>query len=176
MAARHRYNRSAIVRNTGWVATVFASALTMVAPAAAQTGDIPFAGVVDARDFCAIVLVDPGVLAESTDGLELSSKLAGGSAGVADIHSGKNKKVSVDAPTTFTTMPADGDTNVTFQTFHSGVSVKAGKNYTEVPGTKEVPITGNDSITRVSVNLVATRTGDPFPGGTYSAVAVLRCE
>ncbi len=160
-----------------FAAAIFCSQSALMAPPArAQTGSIPFAGVVDARDFCAIVLIEPGTLAPSVDGLLLSSKETGGVAATADVHSGKNKKVSVDAPSSFITMPPDGNTNVTFETFHSGTSILAGKNYAEVPGTKQIPVTGNNSITRVSINLVATRTVTTFPGGDYTAEAILRCE
>lgn len=142
----------------------------------AHSANVPFAGSVAERDYCIIVLLSPGALAESTDSQVLSSKEAGGVPGVADVFAGKNKKLSVDAPSSFDTMPVDGDNGVTFETFHSGASIVSGKDYSEFAGTKEVPITGSDSQTRISINLVATRTGDPYPGGSYSATAVLRCE
>ena len=83
--------------------------------------------------------------------------------------------ISVDTPTTFLTFPAGGDTGVSFAVTYSGTSIFRGRTFAEQPGSNAVRLRGGFSITRVNVNLTATKP-DGFPAGAYTGYATVRCE
>ena len=164
---------------------IFAAAVTLSVAAAlpvafantaySAQADVPFTGSVTYPNLCAIVVQQDGTMTASPDATQLSSKLAGGVAGVADIYSFRNFWISVDTPSTFITFPPNGDTGVTFGVTYSGTDIFRGRNFAEQPGSNRVRLRGNYSITRVTVNLTATKPGG-FPAGDYSAYTVVRCE
>jgi hypothetical protein len=115
------------------------------------------------------------VLGVSPDTRQLSSKIAGGQPGIADIASMRNYDISVDGPSFFMDAPGGGNDAVTFTTTYSGTSINRGRDFAEQPGSNKVKLRGATSITRVNIHLVANKpTG--FPGGTYRAITTVRCE
>ena len=148
--------------------TVFLPSYTL----AAQQ-NLTFAGTVGLRRYCQIVLTNNGVLTQSADLMELSSTQAGGSAGIAEITKGRGGyKVSVDAPTGFTTMPADGDTGVTFSATYSTTGATTLSERTAGSRPRRV----RRGLTTLAANFTASRTGSTFPAGNYSAAITVRCE
>ncbi len=161
------------------VAAVFA----ITTAAGAQT--MPFAsGPSISTEYCQIVINQSGVMTTNVGETVLSSKETGGSGGIATVTARRMRpsgiarfSVTLEAPTTFTSMPVGGDTGVTFATRFSGVSIYRGRNFNERRGNRRVRLRRNgDSITEITGHLIATRTGLTFPAGTYDAVATLRCE
>ncbi len=155
------------------VAATVAGASANVARAA--PAGVPFTGSVTYPNLCAIVVQQDGTMTASPDTTQMSSKFVGGVAGVADIYSFRNFFISVDTPTTFITFPTNGDAGVTFAVTYSGTDIFRGRTFAEQPGSNKVRLRGNYSVTRVTVNLAATKLGG-FPAGDYSAYAVVRCE
>lgn len=135
------------------------------------------------QERCTIMVTQPGTLTSSTDLLTLSSKEAGGVGGIATVTSvklrtnpGPRFQVTLEAPTGFTSMPTGGDTGVTFSTRFSGVNISRGRNFAERNGNRPVRLRRRGtSVTQITAHLIATRP-DPFPSGSYSAEATLRCE
>ena len=143
--------------------------------ASTAQGNINFWGNITTNNACVITLVQSGVLGVSTDGRQLSSKIAGGQPGIADIASMRNYDISVDGPSFFMEAPNGGNDEVTFTTTYSGQSINRGRDFAEQPGSNKVKLRGATSTTRVNINLVASKTTG-FPGGTYRAITTVRCE
>lgn len=138
--------------------------------AMAATGNVPFAGLVTST--CVLTVGAPGVLAASTDFTNLSSFVAGGSAGtIAVLSTGTTFKVSAIAPTAFTSAPAGGGDAVNFSASYQGTgSTSIGST----PGTTATTV--NSGLTNLSVNLAAIKSSGTFNGGAYTAEVVVRCE
>ena len=153
-----------------------ALALCLSAGAASTaSGDINFWGNITENNACVVMLVQSGAMGVSTDGRQLSSKIAGGQPGIADIASMRNYYISVDGPSFFMDAPNGGNDAVTFTTTYSGASIHRGRDFPEQPGSTQVRLRGSTSITRVTINLVANKP-TAFPGGTYRAITTVRCE
>lgn len=150
-------------------------------PSSAQ--DVTFTATSMQQESCIIVVDQFGTMTTSTDMLTLSSKEAGGVGGLATVTSRKLRQnpgprfsVTLEAPSTFTSMPVGGDAGVTFQARFSGVNISRGRNFAERNGNRRIRLRRRGtSITQITAHLIATRS-TPFPGGTYSAEATLRCE
>ncbi len=135
------------------------------------------------EESCTIIVNQAGTMAASSDARTLSSKLTGGIAGLATVTSRKRSqnpgaryRLTLDAPSAFTSMPVGGDAGVTFATRFSGISISRGRNFTERDGNSSVRLRRRGtSVTQITAHLIANRP-DSFPGGSYSAVATLRCE
>ncbi|MEP1208837.1 MAG: hypothetical protein ABJM29_14180 [Rhizobiaceae bacterium] len=137
----------------------------------AQQG-VNFGGTIGVRQFCQIVLVEDGVLAQSSDQQQLSSKQVGGSAGRAQITTTNGSfDVSIDTPTGFTAMPAGGDTGVTYL---SDYSLTGATTVAETAGGTATKL--KRGVTDMTANFTANRLADPFPAGTYSSILTVRCE
>lgn len=141
----------------------------------AAQDNVQFWGNITNNNACVVVLARQGRLGVSPDLGQLSSKLSGGSSGVADIYSLLRYQISVDGPSFFMTAPGGGSNGVAFTTTYSGSSVLGGVNFAERPGSQQVRLNAGFSITRLNIHLVANRP-DSFPGGNYSAIATVRCE
>lgn len=137
--------------------------------------DVNFWGNITDNNACVITLIQSGQLGVSTDMRQLSSKLAGGLPGIAEIASLRNYWISVDGPSLFLTAPSGGSSGVNFTTTYSGTNISRGRNFVERPGNSAVRLRGGYSVTRVNIDLVANRP-DNFPGGEYTALTTVRCE
>lgn len=150
----------------------------MLAPGAAHaaTGNVVFQGSITTNNSCAINVRQNGRLGISADYRTLSSKLAGGLVGIADVTAIGNFQISATTIPSFTVAPVGGNTNTTFQSLFSGASVLFGANFAERPGSNPVTLPFILSITRLNIHFVATRTGSSFPTGPYEGTVVVRCE
>lgn len=139
---------------------------------AARAADalVPFTGLVTST--CVLTVGTPGVLGANSDFSVLSSSASGGVAGtVSALSTGTTFKVSAIAPTAFSIAPDGGNTGVTFAATYSGTgSTSIGTT----PGdTQSTLATG---VTLLTVNLEATKSSGPFPGGAYTTEVTVRCE
>lgn len=149
--------------------------LSTATPALAASGSVYFGGDITVSAACVVIVRDPGTLAPSADGHQLSSKLPGGSQGTADIYSIRRYDVSVSAPGFFSTAPQGGNDNVTFTATFSGQSIFRGLTFPERPGDNAIELDSGFTATRLFVDVVADRT-NVFPAGNYSTQATVRCE
>lgn len=141
----------------------------------AAQGNVQFGVNLTTNNSCVVVVQSGGTLTTNANGTQLSSKNAGGQAGIADVYSISRYRISVDAPPFFLVSPPGGNDNVTFSATFSGRSLYRGRNFNERSGTRSVRLRRGYSVTRVTANVVADRT-QAFPAGTYQTVAILRCE
>lgn len=131
---------------------------------------VPFTALVTST--CVLTVGTPGVLGANSDFSVLSSSASGGVAGtVSALSTGTTFKVSAIAPTAFSIAPDGGNTGVTFAATYSGTgSTSIGTT----PGdTQSTLATG---VTLLTVNLDATKSSGPFPGGAYTTEVTVRCE
>jgi hypothetical protein len=152
------------------------AALACASVSHSATGGIVFRGSVTRNNSCAINVINDGILGLNGGLSLMSSKIAGGSAAVADIVSTTNYRISAIVTPGFTVSPAGGNTSTTFQARYSGQNINRGRNFAERVGTSRVRLRTGNSTTRVSVHLIATRTGSSFPSGHYEGTVTLRCE
>lgn len=139
-------------------------------------GNVVFNGQIAQNNSCAIMVQQNGVLAIRPDYRQLSSKLAGGTPGSADVIGLGNFNLSATTPAVFSVGPFDANTNVTRQALFSGTNLLGGgATFAERDGAILAPITGV-SWTRLALNFVATKTGPAFSTGHYEALVVVRCE
>ena len=144
--------------------------------ASATTEGIPFVGNITDPNRCAINVLSDGQFGISADFHTLSSKLPGGVGGVADVTSSRPYDITVEALPFFTHFPGGGNTNTTFEARFSGVSIDRGRDFAEQSGSTPVRTRGGTTTTRVTTQLIATRTGSAFPSGNYTGTVVVRCE
>jgi type 1 fimbria pilin len=141
----------------------------------ASSGNIHFSGNVTSDNACVITLIQNGAMVVDPTSTQMSSKVAGGVAGIAEISSLRNYWISVSSPTFFQSSPSGGSDGVTFTTTFSGQNIYRGRTFSERPGSNAVRLRNGFSITRVNVHVVANRL-DAFPSGDYTAVTIVRCE
>ena len=168
-------NKRKTVLKTMAMAIAGLPGLLFPAIASPSSGTIHFGGNITYSNSCSIVVGAPGIISPNPDSTQLSSKNAGGKQGVADIYSIHSYDISVSSPDFFTNAPAGGNGNTTFTTTFSGESLHRGRTFSERPGESPVRLRNGYSITRVYVDLEADRP-DSFPSGSYTAVAIVRCE
>ena len=137
-------------------------------PAFAATGDVQFDATVN--NTCTIAVGPAGLLASNVGQTVLSSSIAGGTAGTADITATSAAyQVSINAPIAFTSAPVGGGTGVTFAANYASAGAT-----TLASGNTARPL--NTGVSNVTVNMSATKAAGSFPTGTYAAIVVLRCE
>jgi len=141
----------------------------------AATANVLFGTNLTTNNACVVIVRQGGTMTIDTTPTQMSSKNAGGSAGVADVFSISNYDVTLDPPPFFLTSPAGGNDNVTFTTTFSGTSLFRGRNFADQDGAIPVRLRNGFSATRITAHLTATRP-DAFPAGNYQTVAILRCE
>lgn len=144
--------------------------------AGATTEGVPFIGNITDANRCTVNVQSDGQLGVSADYMTLSSKLPGGVGGVADVTSTRPYDITVDVVPSFTHFPSGGNNNTTFQARFSGISIFRGRDFAEQSGTSSVRTRGGISITRVTAQFIATRTGSAFPSGNYTGMVIVRCE
>ncbi len=142
----------------------------------AATGNVTFTSTVSVNNSCSILVVNNGRFGIAANVRQLSSRLAGGQAAVANIVSTTNYRISAIANPVLTSSPAGGGTGVTLASRFSGQSVSNGRTFAERNGTSRVRLRNGLSTTRVTVHLSATRVGSAFPSGYYQGAVTLRCE
>ena len=142
---------------------------------ASSTG-ITFYGYVPVDNRCTIVVLQDGTLATNPTGNQLSSLLANGTSGIAEVTAKRQYEISVDAPTSFSSGPQGAGNNVTYTTYFSGTALdKRGLNFPMREGSDPVTTATLQSRTQITVDLVADRP-DHFPAGNYTAYTTIRCE
>ena len=148
-----------------------ASALAMVAT---QANSMPMQFNGSVSDACIVTVNTAGTMTVDTTTYQtLGSDEVGGVAGTATmLTTGAGYQFRLDTPTTFSTAPASGNTNVTFASDYSFSGANTG---TDIAGSTTTALSrGNTSI---DVDLEATKGGsDTFEGGTYQATVTLICE
>lgn len=172
------YVRSAWNRHHSRLLSVFAlfSAVVSSSHVFAASQGVQFTSQVSTPNTCTIVVIRDGGFGISIDKKILSSKLPGGLSATADVISGRNYRVTAQAPTGFDLGPANAALNTAFEARFSGVDISRGRNFIERNGSVAERLRGGSSTTRVSMHLIATRTGSTFPSGTYRGTVILRCE
>jgi hypothetical protein len=150
--------------------------LISAAPAYAATGNVTFTSNVSVNNSCAIVVVNNGRFGVAVNVRQLSSKLSGGMAAVANIVSTTNYRISAIPNPALTSYPTGGNTGVAMAALYSGQSISNGRTFSERNGTSRVRLRNGLSTTRVTVHLAATRAGSAFPSGYYQGAVTLRCE
>lgn len=156
-------------------ATLFCM-LAMPGTANAATGNVVFQGSVTPNNSCAINVRQNGRLGLSANYRILSSKLAGGQVGIADVTAIGNFQISAVTTPSFSVAPVGGNTNTTFQSLFSGASILFGATFAERPGNNPVTLPFILSVTRLNIHYIATRTGSSFPTGPYEGTVIVRCE
>ncbi len=138
----------------------------------AATGNIPFNGSV--ADTCVVTVTGSGTLAASTDFSVLGSEEAGGAAGTATLlTTGSSFSLSADAPASFSSAPATGNTNVNFEANYAATGANT---IAKTDGATATALTRGN--TNVTINMSGTKSvsGETFEAGSYTATVVLRCE
>lgn len=164
------------LRLAGVSALCVASALSSATPSHATTGNVVFEGTIDTNASCSVTVRQNGRFGVSGDLKTMSSKIAGGQVGLADVLAFGNYQVSAVTLPFFSSAPAGGNAGTTFQSLFSGASLLLGANFAEQAGNSPVNLPVGLSYTRISAHLVATRTGSTFPTGFYQGTIVVRCE
>ncbi len=168
---------AARLRAPARIAAVLSVALVLPwGSASAVTGSVVFTGNISTSNQCTITVVNDGTFGISGDFKQLSSKLPGGIAAVADVRSNHAYTISAIAVPMLTAFPFGGDTGVTIQSLYSGQSLQNGATFAEQNGNVPVTLRNGLSRTRLTVNLSATRTGSAFPSGYYQGTVTIRCE
>lgn len=153
-----------------------ALAVSVPQPAAAVSSGVPFTGTVTTNNQCVITLIRNGVFGFSADRMQMSSKLAAGFSGQAQVQSQHAYTVTAEAVPVFGIFPSGGNTNVTFAARFAGTSIFNGRTFAERPGSTGIVLRNGQSRTLLDVHLTATRTGSPFPTGNYQGTVIIRCE
>ena len=135
-----------------------------------------FGAFVEPDNRCVIRVQQTGTLVAEPGGNQLSSLLAGGSPGIAEVISRRNYEIWVDAPGFFQSGPAGANDNVTHTAYFAGRALnQRGLDFPMREGSLAVQTPRRRSRTEITVDLVSDRP-DPFPAGDYTAVAIIRCE
>jgi type 1 fimbria pilin len=149
---------------------------TLSNDAQSARGNVVFNGTISQNNSCAIFVGQNGTLAIRPDYRQMSSKLAGGSSGAADVIALGDFNLTATTPSVFAVGPFDANASVTRQALFSGTNLLGGgATFVERDGSIVAPVTGI-SWTRLALNFVATKTGPTFSTGHYEALVVLRCE
>ncbi len=123
------------------------------------------------KHFCMVVVGNPGTMAAAIGNASLSSKVAGGYAGTADITTtNASYRASIVAPAGFINSPNLAGP-VTFSADFSG---SGATNFFNVPSLTEVKL--KNGVTSIKADLTAKIQGTVFSAGTYQAELTLRCE
>ncbi len=141
-----------------------------------EDGEISAVDMIEAaaranNHFCMVVIGNPGTMAPTIGNVALSSKVAGGYSGTAEITATNSSyRASVIAPAGFISSP-NLPGPVSFEADFSG---SGATNFSNVPALYEVKI--KKGLTSISADLTATIQGGAFTAGYYQAELTLRCE
>ena len=136
----------------------------------ANAADVIFGGAVTSS--CVLTVGVPGILGTSSDKKVLSSKIAGGARGtVAAVATGSGFSVTTTAPTSFTSAPGAGGSNVDFASEYEITG--ATNSGVQQDGTNTEL---NPGVSTIGVDLTATKTVGIFEAGVYAAATTVTCE
>lgn len=125
----------------------------------------------DNKHFCMVVVGNPGTMAAAIGNASLSSKVAGGYSGTAEITTtNASYRASIIGPSSFINSP-NLTGPVTFQAEFSGAGAT---NFFNVPSLTEVKL--KNGVTSIKADLTAKIEGAVFAAGNYQAEMTLRCE
>jgi len=140
-------------------------------PADAANQGVPFG--LNLTHTCSITVTRGGTLDPRSNFTRLTSRSGPGTPGRADVvTTGNGFTVSVDAPTSFDSEPAEDTSSETFRAWHRSRGATSYNN-TQAPQ----PI--NAGTNRIRIHMDARKingSGDVFEAGDYSATVILRCE
>lgn len=123
------------------------------------------------QHFCMVVVGNPGTIAPAIGNAAMSSKVAGGYSGTAEITATNSSyRATIMAPAGFSSSP-NLSAPVTFEAEFSGTGAT---NFFNTPGLTEVRI--KRGVTSISADLTAKIHGSVFAAGSYQAEITLRCE
>ncbi|MEX0347313.1 MAG: hypothetical protein AB3N20_20495 [Rhizobiaceae bacterium] len=123
------------------------------------------------KHFCMVVVGNPGALAPAIGNVALSSKVAGGYSGTAQITTtNASYSAFLEAPVAFVASP-NLNGPVTFSGEFSG---NGATNFATILSPGNVRL--KRGTTNISADLTATIQGSSFASGHYAAQLVLRCE
>lgn len=123
------------------------------------------------RHMCLVVVHSPGTLAPALGNVALSSKVAGGLAGSAQVTvTNSSFTIGLEAPTRFALSP-----KLPGPVFFSAeISGSGATNFAAMPAPAKVRI--KRGVTDLRADLTAKIQGASFASGQYRAELVLRCE
>ncbi len=161
-----------------WLTIALGSAACIagVAPAQAQQPALDVAPELKApaadKQFCQIVVLQNGSMAQNVGATKLSSLINPGRPGLADVTTSNGSYyLSMDRPSGFFIAPQGGNDDVEFSTQFTG----HGKtNFGLSPGNSRVKL--KNGLTNVEVHLEAKKLKGAFKAGQYRATVILRCE
>jgi hypothetical protein len=160
-----------LVNHTRNFAAVLVAGALNFTPVSAQTsGDIQLNGLI--LDVCVLLVTGSGTLAPNATYTQLSSEIGGGARGSATVTTTSSAfNLVVDTPTGFASMPAGGDSNVTYAALlsASGVTVLG-----DVLEGVLSPL--GIGLTTVTVGATVDKSAGVFPAGSYQLPVTLRCE
>lgn len=134
-------------------------------------GDLVEWAAAASKHYCMVVVGNPGTMAPAIGNVALSSKVAGGYAGTAEITATNSSyRASLIPPVAFVSSP-NLPAPVTFDAEFTGTGAT---NFYNVPGMTEVKI--KRGMTSIKADLTATMQGGSFAAGHYQAELTLRCE
>lgn len=142
---------------------------TTIQTASAATGSVTFNGTVAA--VCTMIVNNPaGVMIVSSNLQSLSSKNAGGVAGLIEVTTTGNVALSIGAPTSITVPSTDTSPTTWTPTYSVSGAHTVGDTSASTPLTSA----GVDTVT---VHLAGAKTGsDRFGAGNYSATVTVTCQ
>lgn len=169
------------LRRTGLTCGVLVGLASVSSPAIAQDGGIkggpfPAENLIEwaassNQHFCMVVVGNPGTIAPAIGNAAMSSKVAGGYSGTAEITATNSSyRATIVAPAGFSSSP-NLAAPVTFEAEFSGTGAT---NFFNTPGLTEVKI--KKGVTSISADLTAKIQGAVFAAGNYQAEITLRCE
>ena len=150
---------------------LFSASVLAVAtvPAIAQTGEVDFSGTITAS--CSVVIDAPGQIGANAARTLFSTTANGGDAGEATITTTNGTfTLTVSDPTDFTSTPAPGGDNVSFDATATGSG-----DSTFTIGDGNTAALGR-GVTTATIDLTAAKLTGTFAPGSYHATVVLTCE
>ncbi len=154
----------------------FAIALCALMPTSVGAANMRFAGNISEPNACVILIDSNGTLAQNSSGSVLSSRLTGGTSGIARVLSFRNYSISVVPRSHWVSSPIDGDQDTDFSPSFSGTSILGGVNFARRPGDATLQLPFRLTFTRMRIDLEATHQSGSFPSGAYQGEVTLRCE
>ena len=158
------------------VVAIGALLLTITQGGAAEQPVIGIAPVLKSnaanKQFCQIVVLQNGSMAQNVGSTRLSSLINPARAGLADVTTSNGSYyLSMDRPTGFSIAPPGGNDDVEFSTQFTG---QGKTNFGLSPGDSRVKL--KTGLTSVELHLEARKLKGAFKAGQYRATVILRCE
>jgi len=165
-------NSGKIKEGAIFCACLVAAASILASSAYAAPKPRPIVGMPKGAHYCEIILTRGGSIKENYDHVTISSKIAGGKSGIANVTATKSSySLHLDVPTAFSSAPSRGSDDTVFTGYYSGTG---NTNFAEKTHKFSTRLKRGQS--RISTHLVAKRSSGTFPQGTYAAELTLRCE